>query len=253
MDNQPSAPSPNNFTQRRPAVVVANRRPYVTYILLAIIMLLYINAANFTTEQRALFLLDWAKINSRIYAGEYYRLLSSMFIHLDLEHFLLNGFALYIFGREVERLYGRGRFMIIYFFGGLTGSVASVLYTEAVSIGASGALFAILGASGVFWYHHREVFALQANDRIPRLLFYGGISIAYGFIPNARIDNAAHIGGLLGGFVLAWFMSPAFEIKLENNTARLVDHNRLEHWVMVPIAYGIALVMCVMLLTLRFG
>lgn len=138
-----------------------------------------------------------------ILEGEWYRLITSMFLHFGLYH-LLNNMALLLFlGDTLEELVGRWRYLVIYLGGGIIGNLLSLLWDcrtgfTAVSAGASGAVFAVIG--GVF------VILLKNRGRIEqmtasRLLFVIVLTIYHGF-QSAGVDNAAHIGGVLGGALL---------------------------------------------------
>jgi membrane associated rhomboid family serine protease len=131
--------------------------------------------------------------------GHYWRLISSMFLHGGLIHLLMNGYALYVLGPILERLMGSERFWVLYLFAGLSGAVGSLLFTPNNSVGASGAIFGLLAAAVVFGLRHGA--ALPA--RVRRVLTMGllpwvVLNIVFGF-SFEQIDNAAHIGGLLGG------------------------------------------------------
>ena len=88
-----------------------------------------------------------AKVNALIGLGEYWRLLSAMFLHADLMHLIFNMMALYILGKDIERFFGKKKFLAIYFLSGLVGSAASYLLVENISVGASGAIFGLMGAN----------------------------------------------------------------------------------------------------------
>ena len=254
MDNQ--HPSQEQSSQEvHVRVQLPTVEPVITYILLGIIAIVFMYANTLTDFQQNEFLADWAKLNDAIDNGEYYRLFTSMFIHLDFLHVALNGYALYYFGREVERLYGYFRFAIIYFIGGLAGSVASYMYTDAPSIGASGAIFAIFSALGVYFYHHRHLYGKRADRQVMQMIFWGAFNILFGFSLSSRIDNAAHIGGMLGGIILAWFICP--ELKIVGIDApygeipepKIIDANKMKNWIIVPILFSIGLVLMVWLLS----
>lgn len=224
--------------------------PRLTYILIAILTLIFFYSQSLDPVQLNNFQFNWAKINGQIYDGEYYRLVTSMFLHLDLMHWGFNCFALYIFGRDVESLFGHLRFALIYFLGGLAGSVGSLLYTDAPSIGASGAIFAIFSAMGVYIYIHRHIYGELANLRLRQLFALGVINIIIGLAPGSNIDNAAHLGGLLGGFVLAWFICPEYEPRqMIDQGVIMVDTNTADKWMITPIIYGIAIVASVLFAT----
>lgn len=231
-------------------------KPVVTYILLTILVLIYLYTQSLSLLGRQLFLLDWAKINDAVYAGEYYRLFTSMFLHLNFIHILLNGYALWLFGRDVESLFGYARFTIIYLLGGLAGSVGSLLYTDAASIGASGAVFAIFGALGVYFYQHRHLYGDVAQQRLMQMTALGVINILIGLAPNNNIDNAAHIGGLCGGIVLAWFIAPEFQLKRdlpESSSVRVIDANTFNKWIVVPVLFVGAIILTVVYAASELG
>lgn len=133
--------------------------------------------------------------------GEWWRLVSSAFLHLGIIHLALNMLALHGNGGMTERMYGSARYAFIYFFAAVTGSLASLAWNPLVnSVGASGAVFGVLGAM--------LAFALKPASGIPvsvmsqyraGTLSFLGYNLVFGFIVPG-IDNAAHIGGFVGGF-----------------------------------------------------
>lgn len=222
--------------------------PILIYIILLVLAPIFFYYSTLSEVGQHFFIEDWAKINEKIYAGEYYRLFTSMFLHLGLMHILFNGYALYLFGRDVESLFGHVRFGIIYLMGGLAGSIASLLYTNAASIGASGAVFSVFGAMGVYLYRHRHFYGDMASVRLRQMGMLAFINIAFGLMPGTQIDNAAHIGGLAGGVVLAWFICPEFELKrdeLQAETVQIIDTNTPEKWLMAPLLFGVGIVVSV--------
>jgi rhomboid protease GluP len=139
--------------------------------------------------------------------GEYYRLITSVFLHADIDHIFGNMIILFLAGQFVEKILGHTRFLILYIFSGIGGSLVSLyfqytagdLYT---SLGASGAVFGVLGALLVFVILRRpEVKEMT----VPRVAFYLFYSIYLGF-RSTNIDNYAHVGGLLVGAVLAFLL-----------------------------------------------
>jgi rhomboid protease GluP len=132
--------------------------------------------------------------------GEWWRLASAVFIHFGVLHLAFNMWALWDAGRLVERLYGTWRFVLVYAFAGLAGSVASLAWNPAVnSAGASGAIFGVFGALLAFLLDSRNgvPLALVRTLRNSALTFLA-LAIAFGWI-HPGIDNAAHLGGLAGG------------------------------------------------------
>jgi rhomboid protease GluP len=232
--------------RRRIAVQLPVSEPRLTYILLAVIVLIFVYMFNLPTRQQDLFLQDWEKINDRIREGEYYRLFTAMFLHLNLLHIFFNGYALYILGRDVESLFGTIRFAAIYFLGGLSGSLASFIFTAAPSIGASGAIFALIGAETVYFYHHRNLHGEVGRRHLNQLLFLVVINLVLGF-SSPLIDNAAHVGGLVGGVILAWFIGPAYVVKADPETHTLVveDENPIEKWALPSLLYTVGLALAI--------
>jgi len=144
--------------------------------------------------------------------GQWWRLVSSIFLHFGVFHLALNMWALYVGGRLAERLFGSRAFTLIYFAAGVSGSLSSLLWNPAVnSAGASGAIFGIYGAMLAFF--------LRKNSSIPppivRQQRSSGIAfIAFNLVngfSHAGIDNAAHIGGLAVGLVMGLVMARPLE------------------------------------------
>ncbi|MGH2603410.1 MAG: rhomboid family intramembrane serine protease, partial [Dehalococcoidia bacterium] len=127
--------------------------------------------------------------------GEWYRLLTATFAHREILHVALNMFALYIFGQELERLLGPGRFLALYLLSGLGGSLASYAFNPPLqgSLGASGAIFGLIGAMVMVQRRLRY----NTNG----LLIYIGVLIVFGFVVPG-IDWKAHLGGMLTGVIL---------------------------------------------------
>jgi rhomboid protease GluP len=242
--HQPPDP-PSGF--RRIAVRMPVAEPYLTYVLLGIIVLIYMYFFSLPGPKQTQFLVDWAKDNQAIRRGEYYRLFTSMFLHLNPMHIFFNGYALYVIGRDVEALFGHIRFAIIYFLGGLSGSLASFIFTSAPSVGASGAIFAIFGAEIVYFYHHRHLHGEMGRRHLNQLFILMLINLGLGLFSTAtdfRIDNAGHIGGLVGGIVLAWFIGPAYSIKADSSAEsgyQVADDNPIQQWALPSILYAVTL------------
>ena len=135
--------------------------------------------------------------------GEYYRIFTSMFLHADLNHLLNNMFVLFIIGKRYEESEGKFRFGLVYFLGGILASIASLSYNmilgnEVVSLGASGAIFALIGASVASVIKCRN--KLKTISKRQMILF-AVFSLYAGFV-NTSTDNIAHLGGLIAGFII---------------------------------------------------
>lgn len=146
--------------------------------------------------------------------GEWWRLLTSMFLHFGLLHLALNMWALWSIGQLTERLLGAGPFLVLYLFAGLCGSLASS-YTHPLlnSAGASGAIFGVLGALLALMLNPRtripaSVSTAQRNSALV-FIFYNLLNGA----THAGIDNAAHLGGLFGGFAMSWLLARPIELE----------------------------------------
>ena len=148
-----------------------------------------------------------------VYGGEYYRLLTSMFVHFDIEHIFSNMIVLLFIGANVEYDIGHAEYFILYMASGLIGNIASNMYTingmeDVVSFGASGGVFGVMGAVAVIAFFGRKRIRAGRNFII-RLAIMLFISIYNGFV-DPQIDNAAHIGGFISGIVLTVFITLIF-------------------------------------------
>jgi len=151
------------------------------------------------------------KDNARILGGEYYRFMTSMFLHGGLLHIGFNAWALYALGPETERIYGTLRFLAIYFIAGLAGGIASYALSPHPSVGASGAIFGLIGGLAAFYYISRSLFGDIARQQLGSLITVIMINLFIGF-SSSNIDNFAHIGGLIGGAIVGWLLAPRFEV-----------------------------------------
>lgn len=188
-------------------------QPRVTYGLLVAIGIAFVVQllAGGSTDPRALIAVG-AQVNSLVAAGEMWRLLTAMFLHIGLQHIAFNAWALFSLGRDVEAFYGSFRFTILYFVAGLAGNVAYYLLgPDILSAGASGAVFGMIGSQVAFFLLNRELFGSFGRERLVNLAVLIGINLVFGFtVPG--INNLAHLGGLIGGFLLGLALSPRYQI-----------------------------------------
>ncbi len=136
-----------------------------------------------------------------VQAGQWWRLLTAMFLHGGILHLALNMYALWEAGRQLTRLFGNLGFLIVYVGAGLAGSALSLHFAArtGVSVGASGAVFGVVGALIAATLRHRDSLpAGRARQMLASLGLFVAISLGYG-LAKTGIDNAAHIGGLLAG------------------------------------------------------
>lgn len=150
-----------------------------------------------------------AKNNDLIVNGhQYWRLVSCMFLHIGFLHLLMNNYALWIIGQELERLYGSARFATVYVATGVLASLSSFYFSpNATSAGASGAIFGLFGVLAVFGFKYRKEIPNALSKSIRgQVLPIIAINLVIGFQAGI-VDNAAHIGGLLSGIALAFVIS----------------------------------------------
>ncbi len=147
--------------------------------------------------------------------GDYYRLFTSMFLHLSVLHILFNGWALLIFGRFVENALGRVAFAVVFLLGGLCGSVASYLFAfpAVTSAGASGAIVALFGAFIVYNYRRRQTAMSRANLQSALIIILLNLFLTLGV---RQIDWRAHLGGLVGGLILGGALDARGSLRTRN-------------------------------------
>ena len=140
--------------------------------------------------------------------GEWWRLFTSMYLHFGLLHLLFNMWALGSMGPLVERLIGSARFLLLYLFAGLCGSIASLLWNPVVnSVGASGAIFGVLGALLAFMVNPKtQIPATVGTAQRNSALTFIAYNLLNG-VTHHGIDNACHVGGLVGGFAMGWLLA----------------------------------------------
>lgn len=129
--------------------------------------------------------------------GEWWRLFTSIFMHASVLHILFNMYALKILGEQIESYLGKLKFFLVFIISGLVGSLSSLIFTNGVSVGASGAIFGLLGSILYFGYHYRLVLGSTIKNDIIPVIF---INLLIGFLVPG-IDIYAHIGGLIGGIL----------------------------------------------------
>lgn len=150
----------------------------------------------------------FAKRSDMIMSGrQLYRLVTPMFLHGSVSHLMLNSFSLSNIGPEVERLFGTGRFMATYLAGGIAGNLASAYYTPNPSLGASGAVFGVMGAYYAFLSRNENLFGRSGQAIMGRIGSTLGMNVLFG-MASPSIDNWAHIGGGIGGFAYATAFGP---------------------------------------------
>lgn len=178
-------------------------KPLFTYIILLNVLVIFGFMEYFGSSMSLLTLVEFgAKYNPLIHEGEWWRFFTSIFLHIGFLHLFMNSLALFYLGSAVERIYGTQRFVFIYIIAGFFGAISSFAFNSQISAGASGAIFGCFGALLYFGFIHRKLFFRTMGVNIIVILI---INLALGFmIP--MIDNGAHIGGLVGGFLASSFL-----------------------------------------------
>ncbi|QIW80654.1 rhomboid protease YqgP [Bacillus tequilensis] len=186
--------------RKKEAAFFQNGKPIFTYVFIALQILMFFllerNGGSTNTETLVAF---GAKENSLIASGEWWRLLTPIVLHIGIAHLAFNTLALWSVGTAVERMYGSGRFLLIYLAAGITGSIASFVFSPYPSAGASGAIFGCLGALLYVALSNRKMFLRTIGTNIIVIII---INLGFGFAVS-NIDNSGHIGGLIGGFFAA--------------------------------------------------
>lgn len=153
-------------------------------------------------------LLRWgAKYGPYIAEGEYWRLALPMFLHVGFFHLLTNLFGLVIFGSMVERTFGSRNFVAIYLTAGVLGNAVSFLAGPNPGVGASGSVFGILGAFGVYLLLNRKLLGQMGRQQLTSIGVIVAINVVLG-LATPGIDNAAHFGGLIAGGIVAALIAP---------------------------------------------
>ena len=178
------------------------KKPIVTYTLIFINILVFMAMYLFGNgSEDSLTLLTFGA-NYRpliLEFNQYYRLISSSFLHIGILHLLFNMYALYIIGAQIENFYGKAKYLIIYLGSAIFGSLLSICFHDGISAGASGAIFGLLGAMLYFGYHYRLYLGNVLQSQIIPIII---LNLFLGFI-TPGIDNACHVGGLISGIFLA--------------------------------------------------
>ena len=148
-----------------------------------------------------------AKDNDLILAGQVWRLVTPIFVHGGLVHFGVNMYSLFALGPPVERFFGPPRMLALYLISGVSGVAFSLALTPDRSVGASGAIFGLLGALAMFLYLHRRILGPAGRMQLQQLILVAALNLLYG-ASNPYIDLWGHIGGLAAGAACAAFFGP---------------------------------------------
>jgi rhomboid protease GluP len=202
----PQPPAPTSVPVRR-SIPLPQTQARITYIILAINVIIFLLD---TYVLKGMLTYLGVKDNASILRGEVWRFITPIFLHANLGHIGVNSYSLWIVGPPVERSFGYFRFLAIYLLSGIAGVVASFLFSPALSLGASGAIFGLVGALIPLMIRNQDILA-NIGQRIRSLALVIGVNLLFGLAPG--IDNWGHIGGLLGGLTLGWFTAPRYAVR----------------------------------------
>ncbi|MBO9129637.1 rhomboid family intramembrane serine protease [Bacillus sp. 165] len=175
-------------------------KPIFTILFLAIQIAMFALLEIYGKSTNTVNLIKFgAKYNPFIVQGEWWRFFTPIFLHIGFLHLAMNSVALYFIGSQVEKIVGNLRFLFVYLFAGFLGSVASFVFSDNVSAGASGAIFGCFGALLYIGLTYSKLFS---KTMIQSTLTLIGVNLVFGLV-TPGIDNAGHIGGLIGGFLAA--------------------------------------------------
>lgn len=179
------------------------KKPIITYCIIALCVLAFILMyifGNGSSDNLTLIKFGANLDILTVGLGEYFRLITCSFLHIGIFHLLFNMYALYVIGSQAESFFGKIKYLIIYLFSAVSASLLSLMFSaNVISAGASGAIFGLMGALLYFGYHYRIYLGNVIKSQIIPIIV---INLLFGFLVSG-VDNAAHIGGLIGGFLMA--------------------------------------------------
>ena len=204
--------------------VFSKKKPIITYVFIAISTILFVLTSllsgNFIELNPNILhkfgaLVNLSEMNNNYF--ELYRLITSIFLHGGILHFLCNMYSLYVIGPQLESFFGKIKYIIIFIISGIIGNLLSMAFLQNnyVSVGASGAIFGLLGALLYFGYHYRVYLSGVIKSQIIPLII---LNLSIGFLATS-INNLAHIGGLIGGILI----SMAVGVKYKSNKVDIIN------------------------------
>lgn len=188
----------------------------ITKILIAINILMFLISVFLTNNFNQSLIILGANNRNLVLHGDIYRLITSAFLHGGLLHLAINMYALWIIGSQVETYIGKFKYSVIYILSAIMGSLFSIIFLkDSISIGASGAIFGLMGALLYFGYHYRLYLSNSLTNQIFPIII---INLIIGFM-SSNIDNGAHIGGLIGGYLATMIVG----IKYKSTKAETIN------------------------------
>ena len=178
--------------------IFSSKKPIITYILIALcVVMFFLTGMGINTSVLVKF---GANVGSLVKNGEFYRLITHMFLHGGLVHLFLNMYSLYYIGAKIEDFFGKWKYLLIYFISGISGGLLSIAMNgDVVAVGASGAIFGLFGAILFFGYKYRGYIGTIIQSQILPIVIY---NLFIGFFISG-IDVWAHIGGFICGLIVS--------------------------------------------------
>lgn len=218
-------------------------KPYATYLLAALLGILFIaqEISRTQTGTDILFIM-LGKINTLILRGEVWRFITPALLHGSLYHLGFNLYALYVLGTRIEPIYGHGRFLTLFLLGAFGGNVLSFVLSKSPSLGSSTAIFGLLGAEVAFLIYNRQLFGRESKAMLSNLAFILVLNLMIGIMPGLNIDIWGHAGGLAAGFIFGALAGPRWAIRRSDLGLQIVDtRTKRDLWIgagMVFIAFA---------------
>ncbi len=204
-ESVPTWSRPNGMQRQvvRTRFVLSQYPGLITYILVAINVIVFaITTLNQNVANAG------AQINPLVAQGEYWRVFTAMFLHANIIHIAFNMLSLFFVGRAIEVFYGKWRYLVIYLLSGIAGGILFFFTSpDGTAVGASGAIFGIFGALGVFYIVNRRSLGAYGRGAIGNWVFWIGLNLVFG-LTNPDIALFAHIGGLVAGMLIAFALAP---------------------------------------------
>src|SRR5712691_10294645 len=175
----------------------------------AIYIVLAILSQNVVNIDQNVLVNAGAQLNILVAQGQVWRIFTAMFLHFSIAHIGLNMLSLFFIGPAVEVMYGKWRYLVIYLTSGIIGGIVTYFTSppNVLAAGASGAIFGIFGALGVFYIMNRQALGRYGAGAITNWLFWLGLNLVFGF-SQPGIGIWDHIGGLVAGMIIAALLMP---------------------------------------------
>lgn len=224
-------------------------KPLFTTVLIVLICITFLiqSALTFiTNDPQAVLIRLGAKWNEGIRYGEYYRFISCALLHGNIVHLLLNAVSLRAFGKELESIFGSTKFLLVFFMSVWAASLTSYIFSPYLAIGASGGVFGIIGALTVFFYKQKNKI-LGSDIKFKSMYTIAIVNIIFGLL-MPHIDNSAHVGGLISGGIISFFISPDYYIDEKKLVVKQKNKQALE---LLSLLIFIIILFCISLISTK--